>query len=110
MTSHIINVVWGTPYVETFLNRSLPFQFAPGNLKNFNGKYILYTTCEDQEAIRTHPHFKSLDSLLPVEFRTITTSQSPYVLMTTCHTDAIKQANAERAPLIFLAPDAILSA
>ncbi|MCB1110384.1 MAG: hypothetical protein KDK64_05340 [Chlamydiia bacterium] len=110
MTSHIINVVWGKSYVETFLKRSLPFQFAPGNLKNFDGKYILYTTREDAERIRTHPHFKQLESLLPVECRMITADTSPYALMTACHTDAIKQANREGAPLIFLSPDAILSA
>ncbi len=109
MTAHIINVVWGKEYVETFLKKSLPFQFSPGNLENFDGIYILYTTAEDEKVIRAHPHFKTLESLLPVELRTIICHDSPYTLMTACHSDAIKQGNAKGAPLIFLSPDSILS-
>ena len=109
MTAHIINVVWGEKYVETLLERSLPFQFSPGNLENFDGTYILYTTVEDEKVIREHPHFKTLESFLPVEFRTITYEENPYALMTTCHCDAIKQGNARGVPLIFLSPDCIIS-
>lgn len=109
MTAHIINVVWGEEYVETFLEKSLPFQFSPGNLENFDGIYILYTTVEDEKVIREHPHFKTLESFLTVEFRTITCEGNAYTLMTACHCDAIKQGNAKGVPLIFLSPDSILS-
>jgi hypothetical protein len=109
MTAHIINAVWGETYVETFLERSLPFQFSPGNLENFDGIYILYTTVEDEKVIRAHPHFETLESLLPVEFRTIKYQENPYTLMTACHSDAIKQGNSKGVPLIFLSPDTILS-
>ncbi len=109
MTAHIINVVWGEEYVETFLEKSLPFQFSPGNLENFDGIYVLYTTVEDEKIIRAHSHFKTLESFLTVEFRTIKCEENAYTLMTACHCDAIKQGNAKGVPLIFLSPDCIIS-
>ncbi|WP_316359306.1 hypothetical protein [Candidatus Neptunichlamydia sp. REUL1] len=46
---------------------------------------------EDEKIICAHPHFKTLESFLTVEFRTIKCEENPYTLMTACHCDAIKQ-------------------
>ncbi len=112
---HIINIVWGEKYINTFLNLSLPTQFAPGNLTGFSSKvtphYIIYTTKEGQTQITSAPIFEKLKKAALVEFKLITLKKNdcPFDAMLKYHSDAIKTANVTRSPLIILSPDSILS-
>ncbi len=112
---HIINIVWGEKYINTFLNLSLPTQFASGNLTSFSSKmiphYIIYTTKEGQAQIKSTPIFEKLKKATQVQFKLITLKKNacPFDIILKYHSDAIKTANASRSPLIILSPDSILS-
>ena len=71
MEFHLITVVWGHSYVDSYLKVDLPLQLCPGNLgafKNRHAIYRIFTTTEDKETIRQSPIFKKLESLIRVDF------------------------------------------
>lgn len=115
MKLHIINVIWGSSYIKTYLEFSLPSQLAEGNLPGFAkiipAIYIFYTTEKDKEKLEKSPLLKKLRTHIPVEFRILDSLKTltDYERMSLCHKKAIKEANYEDAALIFLSPDAIFS-
>lgn len=113
MNLQIINAVWGKKYIDTFLQLSLPTQFSTGNLKTLKSKpnYILYTDQSGKEQILQAPIYKKLQEHTHVIFRLIDVDieRCHFDILLQCHSDAIKEANKLNAPIVFLAPDCILS-
>jgi len=115
MEIHVINVVWGQVYIRTFLELSLPTQFAPGNLTSLSPKikarYIIYTTHDGKRLITQASIFKALDQIAIVEFRLIKgeANECSFDTFMECHSHAIKVANKTHSPIILLSPDSILS-
>lgn len=123
---HFIMAVWGTSYVEVFLNVVLPTQLSDGNLGAvpFEGtRYKIYTTQGDERTIRESPAYQALASRLTVDFISIdpllksaewaktTDAQEQYFLpMQTVHRMAIEEAGRDPAVcLVFLAPDCVFA-
>lgn len=113
MNLQIINAVWGEKYINTFLQLSLPTQFSPGNLKTLSSKpnYIIYTDQLGKAQVLHSPIYKKLKDHTNVIFRLIEIDKKtcPFDILLQCHSDAIKEANKLSAPIVFLAPDCILS-
>jgi hypothetical protein len=67
----IYNAVWGRPYLEPFLQVSLPSFLASGNIPYIASRadttYVLYTEEQDIEFIKAAPSFKRLESLVSVK-------------------------------------------
>jgi hypothetical protein len=111
---HAIMVVWGDDYTRHFLDVVLPGQLSACNLPSLQKDgaeaiYQIYTTSRDAETIRQAPVFARLSAVLPVAFTLIDDLLlgQKHQAMIESHRRAIRSANAERAALIFLAPDAI---
>lgn len=121
---HIIVVLWGKPYVDLFLDLSLPSQLAPGNIPALQClpgvKYKIYTTHADEEVIRAHPSFHRLSQLVPVQIKSvhsfdefgfvsdIVNDGKFSILMKFCNM-AIADADLENAAVTFLTPDFIMA-
>lgn len=110
---------WGKSYTDLFLNYSLPSQLAPENLpymvKHNVGdmKYRIYTTREDEQAVRDSPAFKRLCELMATEILLLEDIDSHEKhdrgTMTQCHAHAIDYANKNDYSIIFIWPDTVFS-
>lgn len=114
MKIHILNAVWGKDFIDTFVNLSLPFQFASGNLKflkeNADVTYKIFTIPEDEKLIRSSINFKKLSSLVRCELVSNIDkfAEDKYQRITDFYKIGIIEANKEDAGIIFLSPDIIL--
>ncbi len=113
MKFQIINVMWGENYIKTFLELSLPTQFSTGNLFDLKTKpsYVIYTNKEGKKQIQSSPIYQSLESTCTVDFRLIHLKKGwcPFGMMMKCQKHSIKESKKSKSPLVFLAPDCILS-
>ncbi|NRA90366.1 MAG: hypothetical protein HRU43_04485 [Simkaniaceae bacterium] len=110
---HIINVMWGTKYINTFLNLSLPTQLSEGNLKSLSQKpnYTIYTDKIGKNQILSSSIYQELKTCCNIHFKIkkISPTTCPFKTLLKCHKDGIKSASFSRSPVIFLSPDCIFS-
>src|SRR3990167_2444641 len=115
MELHINTVVWGEEFIKTFINIAIASQLAEGNIPDLDKKctpiYFIYTRKEDQPQITSSILFQKLASKIPIVFRFFTcdSNLSIHQTLTNCHIKAIKEANQNQAPILFLSPDLIVS-
>ncbi|MBI9109606.1 radical SAM/SPASM domain-containing protein [Maridesulfovibrio ferrireducens] len=114
---HAITVVWGEEFTSCFMNSVLPTQLGAGNLDALNtdsrSLYIIYTTPENAEYIKSSPIFTNLKETIDVRIYFIdqcyTDEKNKYKMMTLCHKHSVRKAHQAGARLIFLPPDDIFS-
>src|SRR5690349_846178 len=106
--------VWGASYTKLYIDTVIPAQIADGNLGVFQGKpgnrYIIYTTPEDAEVIRSSAVYGRLNDCVPVTFEFITERINVvHDMMTDCFRRGIKAAEDADAAVVLLTPDIVLS-
>jgi hypothetical protein len=106
--------VWGASYTSLYIDTVIPAQLAGANLPacrdRTGSRYIIYTTPEDANAIRSSHIFEALDACVPVTFEFITKKINVvHDMMTDCYRRGIKAAEAVDAAILFLTPDIVLS-
>ncbi len=119
---HVITAVWGQEFGNLFLDLCLPNQLSPGNLPALpaGSRYRILTTEADATWIAADPRLEAVRQHLPVDVVGISAEEfedrgkpgrlpNRYKMMTACHRRAIAEAAGERAVLIFLSPDIVLS-
>lgn len=121
---HAITVVWGREYLDFFLERCIPNQLGEGMLEALpsGSRYRVMTRQLHVDELRSHPAILAVEAVIPVDIVAIAALESPettagekprdtrYERMTACHIQAIADALASNAALIFLAPDIVMSA
>lgn len=121
---HAITVVWGREYLDLFLNRCIPNQLGEGNLPALpqGSRYRIMTRAMHVDEVQAHPMVQALARIVPVDVVAVAALEGVdqpdptrrrdrrFELMTVCHRQAIGDALAADAALIFLAPDIVLSA
>ena len=111
----VMTALWGPRFVERFLTQTLPSILSPGNLPALchgeTVEYRILTEAADAIALRTHPLFRRLQSLLRVEFVLIddVAGAAKYDRVSQLHRLAMKGAAQSDIGLIFFVPDAIWS-
>lgn len=67
--------VWGSRYIDQFMNISLPTWLAPGNMPAVaaavDTEFVFLTSADDEAFIRAHPSFLLLTSCMKVRFHPI---------------------------------------
>ena len=112
---HLIMAVWGRSYVDLFLDLSLPSQLSARNLPEASQKgnllYKIFTTRNDVEQITQHPAFKRLSSLVETKIISVEdiNKNDKFSPLMAFHNQAIQEADAANAALIFLSPDFIIA-
>jgi hypothetical protein len=119
---HYTVAVWNRPYVDMYLNLSLPSQLSKNNLpalKDYPGAiYKIFTTKEDESYMRKHPAFKKLTSLIDTKIIAIDDVEeesrysdldSKFSNLSVFHNDAILDADKANASIVFLFPDFVLA-
>lgn len=105
--------VWGGLYTELLLAGLLPSLATPGNFGAFGAgsELLIHTTEADGATIRAAPIFATVAGMLQVRFAPIAASETadPHAQMSSCHRLAIAEAVRRGRPLVFLAPDTVMS-
>jgi hypothetical protein len=106
--------VWGAGHLGLFLRIGLPSLLAPGNLPGLScratSRYFIYTRPEDEPALLESPAFRALANVMPVEVLLFEgRSAGPHRLMSDCHVDTMRRADAASAAAVFLPPDCVWS-
>lgn len=106
--------VWGETYTQLFIETAIPAQLSPGNLPVFkdspHSQYIIFTTPESAEIIRSAPIFQRLSETITVTIEIITeTINLPHDMMSACHKRGIVMANKMDAAALFLNPDLVFA-
>jgi len=114
--------VWGETYIRTFLDCSLPSQFADGNLPALAARdvtYLIYTRPDDVETIARDPAIRTLEGYATVEIRAFTDEDlkkdgwfpEGYVgnlmRMTWCTEHALRSLQGSDTAYFFLNPDSV---
>jgi hypothetical protein len=108
--------IWGDYHTDTFLTGSLPTQISEQNFSKSTmceqSRYIIYTTKDSHTKISTNESFKTLQSLIRVDFYFIEeifdnfySTNNQYLQMSSCHNHGIALANKNNAACAFWAPD-----
>lgn len=112
---HIINIVWGEEYTQTFIQASLPSQLTSKNLPflttcNIQIRYRIFTTEKDQYTIEQSNVLQEIQRYFQVDFINIQSflDGNKYRVITDVHALAIHDANKIDAGIVFLSPDFIL--
>lgn len=114
---HIVTQLWGETYVNLYANYVLESLMSDGNLPALSDfqdiVYEIYTTPTDKLALEANANFKRIISQIKnwivVRFVLIKDAiENPYVLMSTCHRQAIAVAEQRNAAIIFLQPDVVV--
>ena len=116
-TYHVVTAVWGTAFIELFLDVCIPNQLSGGNLRALpaGSRYRIITGSADLATLASSPKLDDVRHILPVDVVAIDLTEpdadanpNRYKMMTACHRRAVADAAAVDAALIFLAPDFIL--
>lgn len=111
---HVCIAVWGTEFIELFLDVTVPNQLTPGNLGALppGSRYRLFTRAEDVAVLEESAVIRRAGEMLPVDVvavRELSSAGNRYQQMTACHCKAAVDANAAGAALVFLSPDHFLA-
>lgn len=117
-TYHVVTAVWGSAFIELFLDVCIPNQLSPGNLRALpaGSRYRIFTGRADYASLAASPRLDAVRRILPVDVVEVDLTEldpqanpNTYKMMTACHRRAAADAAAAEAALIFLAPDFILA-
>lgn len=111
---HIATSVWGTDYVELFLDVTLPSLLAPGNLPSLtsleSSLYEIYTTELDRSRIESSPVYQALCSLMATVIRVMEhQNENKYIASSDCYRESLARAAHDGKALLFLIPDMVLA-
>jgi hypothetical protein len=111
---YFLTPVWGESYTKTYIETVIPAQLAPGNLPALRSepgcRYIIYTTPEDAERIRSSNVFDALSACMPLSFEWITDRINVvHDTMTDCFRRGIAAAESAGAAVLFLTPDLVFA-
>ena len=114
---HAVTHVWGRTYLDTFLNLCIPNQLAPGNVAALppGSRYRIQTRSIHLDELESHPGVKALRNVIPVDIVVVDALDErmgvtrDHGLMIKCHQEAVADALAADAAIIFLSADFILS-
>lgn len=111
---YFLTPVWGFSYVKLFVEVVIPAQLAAGNLGAFRGqpgcRYIIYTTRQDADTIRSSPVFDELNACIPVTFEWLDeTVGNTHDKMSACFRSGIATADQAGAGILFLTPDIVFA-
>ena len=111
---YFLTPVWGREYTQLYVDVVIPAQLAQGNLPAFRSdgqsRYIVYTTREDAEAIRTAASFRSLSEIITTAIEIIDENiRVPHDTMSNCFRRGIVAAERADAAAIFLTPDLVFA-
>ena len=132
-TYHVIVVVWGSEYLDLFLNTGLPNQLGEGNMSALppGSRYRILTRARDVDEVEAHPMVRAVARIMPVDVvaigaleqvdqsdrwggRSLSTNgaaaDNRFELITECNRQAIGDAVDAGAALIFPSPDHVMSA
>lgn len=114
--------VWGEEYTKMFLEISLLSFLSPGNLGAFRAKPVghkfkIYTTKEDKPLIKQSMAYQKLAEIMTVELHLIDDwvaqyragKLNQYDVVTLCHSQGIKDANADKAAYVPFGSDFIFA-
>jgi len=116
----IYNAVWGRPYIDPFLEISLPSFLAPGNIPHIAARaettYVLYTEEQDIEYVRAAPSFKRLESIVTVKIIPISVAcggdskdLNKYYRVASCTNHCIRNFVDSDTALVIAVPDCVFS-
>lgn len=112
---HAVTVVWGTEFRDLFVDVCVPNQLSAGNLRALpaGSRYRIFTAPEDSDFLMASSTLRQVSQVLPVDIvpvaRLSDPSENRFVKMTACHSQALADAGAQGAALIFLSPDLFMS-
>ena len=111
---YFLTPVWGVSYTKLYIDTVIPAQLARGNLGAFDGKsghrYLIFTTPQDADQIRSSRIYKELNACVPVTFEFFTDKVNVvHDMMTDCYRRGIAAAEDADAAVIFLTPDIVFS-
>ena len=120
---HCVVPVWGTEYVKTYLEASLPTQLALDNLSALRDTKLIYEIYTDEpgrQAIERHPLYarlqKAVDEIVFFDIRRFRYEERTnhqltlnYAVMNKCHHAGIRRAVGNGGALLFLNCDTIYS-
>jgi hypothetical protein len=106
--------VWGAGHLGLFLRVGLPSLLAPRNLPGLScrgtSRYLIYTRPEDEPQLRSSQPFQALTDVMPVEVLLLGGQRGDaHRLMSNCHMDTMRRADAAGAAAVFLPPDCVWS-
>lgn len=104
--------VWGDNHLNLFKTVCLPSLLAPDNLPALKDAseclYLIYTRPDDEVRLRRSAAFRRLEKLMPVQVKLIQEPiEVPHTVMTDCHADTLRQADADGVGAIFIPPDCV---
>lgn len=105
--------VWGTAFTELFTELMLASLNTPGNLGAIHpdSELLVYTRREDIPLIRGSASFVAAGRFVRTEFQVIDDllESSAHMAMSECQRRAAERAMKHDLPVIFLAPDTVMS-
>jgi len=116
-TFHAMTYVWGRDDLEVLFTVCLARQLAPGNMSALpeGSRYRILTQPVHQAEIDAHPHVRTLRGILPVDIVPIEASHKrfaapgSYELMNACQRQALRDAFAAGAAMLFLPANFVFS-
>jgi hypothetical protein len=110
----ISTAVWGFEYTDFFINYCMPALLAPGNIPALaarpGSRFILHTTSDDLQRLEAETKFADLKGAIELDARLITDlSDKTHSVQALCHADAIRSADEQNVPMIFISPDTLWS-
>lgn len=113
---HVVLAVWGDVYVTTFLDLCAPTLLAPGNIPALDSdlphRLRIFTTAADAVRMAKAPVMVSIARHVAVEYVPIPVparDDNKYHAITRVHLNALTEARAHDAAVVFLAPDFVLA-
>ena len=118
MKIYFVVVVWGQSFLDMFLNTTIPNYLSPNNLPACSGygslAFQVYTRPGDLEFIRRHRSYQALANELETELIPALTpglieGRNKWDLKGLCQSMAIRDAQAQKAVVVLLNPDSLIS-
>lgn len=120
-------MVWGSEYLDLFLNTCLPTQLGEGNVPALpsGSRYRILTRAADVEAIERHETVQALATMIPVDVVAVAAfddialtepkagarqADRRFDLVTACNRAGIRDGVAAGAAMLFPSPDYVMSA
>ena len=115
----LVTVVWGAPYIETFLNTALPSLLAPRNIPAMIGdipvKYRIYTSSQDISYLQKSTICELANKYVDLELCTdlvdhlLEENTDKRKLFNLCYEHIIKEINLNDGAFVQLLPDLLYS-
>ena len=118
----VITAVWGSAFIDLFLDFSVPNQASPANLPTLppGSRYRIFTAGEDAARLSAAPRLDTVRRIMPVDIVTVDLTEADrhampgqawntHKRMIACHRQAVAEAGPERRAMLFLTPDGVLA-